>query len=282
MMKFYIGTGGVPVGSPERSTIGGVKYIAELGLNAMEIEFVRGVKMSVGMAKEVGEVASKLNVKLSVHAPYYVNLCSPDKSKVEASKKRILESVERAYYMNASPVVFHPGYYGKLSKEECFELVKQACLEMVDEIKSNGWEKVILGLETTGKIAQFGTLDENLRIMKEVKGATVVVDWAHIYARNSGRINFKEILDILERFKIRHLHTHFSGMEFSPVGVTGKGNERRHLNLTEGAKPDYKPLVDELPNRKFESITFISESPNLEGDALWLKARLEKAFKIYQ
>lgn len=274
-MKIYIGTGGVPISSSERSTISGIKQIAKLGLNAMEVEFVRGVKMSINMAREVGEVAKKFDVKLSVHAPYFVNLCSSDEKKVNDSKRRILESIERAYHMGANIVVFHPGFYGKLGEEEAYERVKLRCEELVDTMLDNGWDNVLLGLETTGKVSQFGTLDENIRIAKEVKGCVPVVDWAHIFARNAGRINFKEILDRVSVLRLQNLHTHFSGMEFSSIGLTGRGNERRHLNLVEGARPDYEPLVKEIVKRKL-NITLISESPNLERDALFIKKLFEK------
>jgi endonuclease IV len=69
-------------------------------------------------------------------------------------------------------------------------------------------------------------------------------------------------------------------MEFSPVKMTGKGNEKRHLNIKDGALPDYKPLVEEILKRKID-ITLISESPNLEGDALFLKGMLEKAGYVF-
>jgi len=275
-LRIWIGTAGVPISSKERSTSGGIKRVSELGLNAFECEFVRGVKMSKEMAEEVGKLASQLKVKLSVHAPYFVNLCSLEKEKLEASKKRILDTVERAHSMHAYTIVFHPGYYGKLTEREAFQKVKEACEDIMDKMRDQGFDDVELGLETTGKVSQFGTLDEIIEICKEVRGCSIVVDFAHIYARQAGRIDFSYIFDKLSTLRLKHLHSHFSGMEFSPVKLTGKGNERRHLNLTDGAKPDYKPLVKEVLKRKID-ITLICESPNLEGDALFLKSMFEKA-----
>lgn len=268
----WIGTAGIPVSSEDRTTFGGLKKIKELGLNALELEFVRKVYLNNETAKEVGKLAEELGIKLSVHCPYFINLCTEEKEKLEASKKRILDSVERAYFMNSDVVVFHPGYYGKFSEEEAYQKVKEACEDLVEIVKKKGWENVRLGLETTGKLSQFGTLEENIRLSKEVKGCCVVVDFAHIYARNGGKVDFKEILDKISFLKIKHLHTHFSGIEFYPSKEGG--NEKRHLNLNEGAKPDYKPLAKELKRVKFD-ITLISESPNLEGDALFLKKILK-------
>jgi len=48
------GVAGVPHSSKGRSTLDGVKAIKELGLDAMEVQFVRGVKMKENKAKEVG------------------------------------------------------------------------------------------------------------------------------------------------------------------------------------------------------------------------------------
>ncbi|MDI6825703.1 MAG: TIM barrel protein [Candidatus Aenigmarchaeota archaeon] len=274
-MKIWIGTAGVPESSKDRSTLGGLKTVSALKLNSMEIEFVRGVKMSNEIAKEVGKLADDLKIRLSIHAPYFINLCSLEKDKLEASKQRILDSAERAHFMHADIIVFHPAYYGKLSEKEAFQKVKEACEDLLDRMKDRGFSDVRLGLETTGKVSQFGTLDEIIEICKEVKGCTPVIDFAHLYARAAGRIDFSEIFDKILVIKLKHLHTHFSGMEFSPVRMTGMGNERRHLNLKDGAPPDYKPLVKEILNRKVD-ITLISESPNLEGDALFLKGVFEK------
>lgn len=269
----YLGPAGVPTVSKDKSTLGGIKTVSELKLNAMEIEFVRGVKMSNELAKQAGKLAKELGVRLSVHAPYFVNLSSLEKEKVEASKKRILDSMEKASLMNADVVCVHAGYYGKLSEEETYQKIKEACEDIVEKAKSKGWE-TILALETTGKVSQFGTIDEIVNICKEVKGCGIVVDVAHIFARQAGRINYVEIFDKLKPLKLKHYNFHFSGIKFSPVGVTGKGNERFHLPIKVNSPP-LEPLVKEILKRKINA-TLISESPVLEKDALVLKHMFEK------
>ncbi len=47
MDRLLFGTGGTPLSAAARSTVDGIKRIAELGLGCMEIEFVRGGKMNV-------------------------------------------------------------------------------------------------------------------------------------------------------------------------------------------------------------------------------------------
>ncbi|MBL7170307.1 MAG: TIM barrel protein [Candidatus Aenigmarchaeota archaeon] len=266
-MAVWIGTGGTPISSKERSTLSGLERIHELGLNCMEVEFVRGVHMKPELAEQVGELAKKLKIRLSVHAPYYINLASTDKEKIEASKKRIIDSCERGHSMGAKIVVFHPAYYGKLSPEECYQRVKRECEEMVDKLNGKGINDILLGLETMGKISQFGTVDECVRIAKEIKGCGVCVDWAHIYARNQGKIDFGEVIDKVLTLKNKHIHSHFSGINYGPKG------ERNHLAL-DSNQPKYDELVKEINSRGLD-ITLISESPALEEDALKLKKAIE-------
>jgi len=263
----WLGPAGIPAVAKGRSSIEGVKTVSELGLNAMEIEFVRGVKMSNEMAKEVGDVAKELNIRLSIHAPYFINLSSSEKIKIRQSKKRILDSVERAHLMHADIVVFHPGYYGKLSPKETYDMVRDACGDIIESMKSKKIKDVRLGLETTGKHSQFGTLDEIIKIHKELKTCVPVVDFAHMFARRRGKIDYGEILDRLEGLKLKHYHTHFSNIEFTDKG------ERWHLVLDK--KPPFEPLAKEILKRKL-NIIIISESPILEQDSLKMKKIFEK------
>ncbi|RLJ07405.1 MAG: endonuclease IV [Candidatus Aenigmatarchaeota archaeon] len=267
-----LGPAGVPISSEDRSTLAGIRKVAELGLQAMEVEFVRRVYMDRKAAEEAGKLAEELGIELSVHAPYFINLCSDDKQKVAASKKRILDSCLRAWEMGAKIVVFHPGFYGKLSPEMAFQRVKRACEEMREWLDKKGIE-VLLGPETMGRQSQFGTLEEIIRLCKAVKGCRPTVDFAHIYARQGGKIDFGQVFERLKVLKLKHYHCHFTCVEYSPAGV-GRGNERYHLTLDK-LKPDFRPLVKEILKRKLD-ITLISESPILEKDALKLKQIFEE------
>lgn len=133
----YLGPAGIPTVSRERTTIGGIKCVAELKLTAFEVEFVRHIGMSNEMAEEAGRVAKELGVHLSVHCPYFVNLCSQESAKLEASKRRILDSTERAFHMGADVAVFHPGFYGLLAHDTAFKAVEDACRNMLDRMRVN-------------------------------------------------------------------------------------------------------------------------------------------------
>ena len=244
--------------------IGGVKEAPKVleeynkqGIKAAEIPFTYQVWISNSQAKEIGKIAKKFDVKLSIHAPYFINLNSEDNKKIEASKKRVLDSCERAHYLNAELVVFHPGYYGKSSKEETYKNIKKEILEMQEIVKKNKWE-VKLAPETTGKVNVFGSLDEILKLSKETN-CSYCIDFAHLKARNNGKISYKEIVKRLPK----KFHVHFSGIEF-----TSKG-ERNHILTKES---EIKELLKALNCR---DVTIINESPNPLGDSLKTKKILE-------
>lgn len=271
MVKIYLGPAGVPLSSKKRSTIDGIRTVKELGLNAMEVEFVQGVKMKPEAAEEAGRVAEELGVRLSVHAPYFINLCSDDKEKVKASKARILDTADRAERMKADAIAIHVAFYGKMSPEECYQQVKSELGEVVDTARSQGIKNVKFGVETMAKETAFGTIDEVISISKEIKGVIPYIDWAHTFARQGGKINYGEIIDRLQKeLNLTHINSHFESLVFR----NGKYVDE-HLPI-DAESPPFRPLAEELLKRENLSITLICESPELERDALKMKKVLEE------
>ena len=71
-----------PAGSSGLGNEEGIKEVSENKLDALEVEFTYGVKMSLEKAKSIGELAKSLKINLSIHAPYYINLASKEKEKI--------------------------------------------------------------------------------------------------------------------------------------------------------------------------------------------------------
>mgnify|MGYP001770702670 CR=1 FL=1 len=273
MAKVYVGPAGVPIGlKGKRSTLDGIKYVKDIGLNAMEVEFVRGVRMSVADAENAGKLAKEIGVRLSVHAPYFINLCSDKSDTVEASIKRLMESLERGEAMGATVVVFHPAYYGKLGPEGCYNAVKEGVLRIIDWMRENGIKNVKLGLEVMARRSQFGGLEETFKLVKEVNHPQVVavVDWGHVYARNGGSIDYRAVLSMWrEYFSNQPMHTHFTAVKYRN-GEWVDEHEPIDTN-----NPPFEPLAQELAKEDLE-VTLICESPLLEQDALKMKDMLLK------
>jgi len=250
------GTGG--------NSLEGIQTTHNAGLNATEIEFTHGVYMSDELAKKCGELAKKLDVRLSVHAPYFINLASEDKKKIEASKKRILDSCERGHFLGAKYVVVHAGYYGKRSREECYQLIKKAIIDIKNEIKKRKLD-IEIAPEVMGKHSQFGDLDELLRMKKET-GCHLCIDFAHLRSRNNGKVDYETVFEKLRKAGIKSIHAHFSGIEFNEKG------ERKHLMSNE---PDIKELLEWIKKSKIDA-TIINESPEPLKDSIKSKHILDK------
>jgi len=244
-----------PAGSEGRGNLEGIHKVARMQLDCMEVEFTYGVRMSLQDACEVGALAKEKGIVLSVHAPYYINLASDEKEKILASQQRILDSCQRAHAMGAQNVVFHAGFYQKKTAEQTYALIKKAVLEIQGRIKKNKW-KVHLCPEVTGKPSQFGSVEELLALKKET-GCGICVDFAHLYARCQGKVDYSKIFKKLPK----KFHAHFSGIAYGPRG------ERQHLKTT---RRFFEPLAEQLIKRNVD-VTLINESPQPYKDPAMMK-----------
>ncbi|OGD13163.1 MAG: hypothetical protein A2V76_08920 [Candidatus Aminicenantes bacterium RBG_16_63_14] len=269
----HFGTAGVPLSSADDSSLAAIERIKALGLDCLEIEFVKGVKMGFDTARKVREKAAALGVRLSVHAPYFINLNSEDPGKRLQSQERLLNTARVGAACGAASVVFHAAFYGKDSAEKTYEAVKRE-LGAVQSIVRTERLAVTLRVETMGKRSQFGSLDEVLTLCRDVAGLQPCLDFSHLYARE-GRINsytdFHRVLSKVARKlgprALRNVHIHIAGIHYGDKG------EIKHLNLEE-TDFRYDEWLQALRDLGVEGMV-ICESPNLEEDALMLK-------KLYQ
>ncbi|MAG78889.1 endonuclease IV [Candidatus Pacearchaeota archaeon] len=245
---------------PTKEAISNLEKYHNLGLKACEIAFTYGVYIkNKEDAIKIGKAAKKFNIQLSIHAPYWINLNSTDKDKIEKSKQRILRCCEVGTYLGAKRIVFHPGYYGKMDKDETYENIKREIIDIQKIIKQKKYTP-LLAPETTGKVNVFGSIDEIKKLAKDTK-TSFCIDFAHILARYKN-YNFKEVLKKFKNYK--KIHIHFSGIEYGEKG-------EKHHKLTPNI--DIEKLISNLP--KDIDITVINESPDTIGDSI-------KSIEIYR
>lgn len=264
------GTAGTPRGSLKGTSVSGIERIRDVGLGCMELEFVRGVKMGEKSAKSVHEKADTMNVALSVHAPYYINLNSADNEKLDASIGRIYAASRIGSLCGARSIVFHPAYYQEDTSERVHEKVSSVLKAITARLNEEGIDAV-LRPETTGKPTQFGSLTETLRLASEIEGVLPCVDFAHLHARSNGAENsYEEFCKVLATVEeslgkeaLSDMHMHVSGIEY------GEKGERNHLNL-EDSDLRYAELLRALKDFRVKGL-MICESPDNEGDALLLQ-----------
>ena len=112
-----------PAGSDGLGYAKALSKAARMGLDCMEVAFTYGVRMEADEAEAVGAAARARGIRLSVHAPYYINLAADDRTKLTASKERILASCRMAALMGARNVVFHAGFYQGHPAEKTFDRI---------------------------------------------------------------------------------------------------------------------------------------------------------------
>jgi deoxyribonuclease-4 len=268
--RLYFGPAGIPTTVKRGGLLEGVAEVKRLGLDAMEIEFVRKIFLGEREAEEVRKLSSELGVVLTVHAPYYINLNSGEEEKVRASISRVLESARVGFKAGAWSVCFHAGYYGDSDPVQVHSLMKERIAGIVRTLRDEGVE-IWIRPETTGKPSQYGSLEELLELSSELEMVMPVVDFAHLHARGGGAFrryeDFATVLELVEKYLgregLENMHIHVSGIEYTDKG------EVRHLNLAE-ADLEYKLFVKALREFNVGGV-LISESPNLEADAMLLR-----------
>ncbi|MFH1248609.1 MAG: TIM barrel protein [archaeon] len=275
-LKLRLGTAGLPLACKGKTLAEGIGYTSSIGLNAFEVEFGRGVRGEKEEWKKARIAAQKNDILLSCHAPYWINCCSPIKEKRELSCRNLLETAKAAEILGAYIIVFHPGYFQK----QTYESALGNCLRVLNEVEEKMKKQKLncfLGAETTGKPSAFGSLQDNIKLSKEIKNLRPVIDFAHLHARTNGGIkteqDYQEIFNSIEselgKEYLNPLHCHFTEIQYSIKG------EIRHLPLGSNNSPDMNMLARVISNNKY-NLTMISESPLIEKDALKMKGFIKK------
>ena len=247
----------------------GLKHARNLGISAMEIEWVQQVPKSPDRMKEIRKTAKEFDMYLTIHAPYFINLNAKEKAKLEASKKRILDALSMAELCGAHSVCVHPAFYLGMDPSVVYKNVRKATSEIMKK-KEKYFPHVNLAYETMGKPTQFGSLEEVLKLSKEF-AIYPTVDPAHMHARTNGGWNSKKewdkMFDLYEKYlgkkSLKSVHMHFSGIEYTEKG------ERKHLPLKQ-SDAKWKDFLRVLKERKVEG-TVVCESPLLEKDTLLMQ-----------
>lgn len=270
MIRF--GTVGSPQSTPGSGTPAAIEQIRRLGMDHLEIAWVRSVRVSDETCAEIKATAEEHNVTLSIHAPYYINLNSQTDELMVKSDERLLTAARKGFLAGARDIVFHPGSYHNQPSDQVYERMREKLLELRGILDDEGVD-VILRPETMGKPAVFGALDEVLKLSAAIPGVMPCIDFAHLHARE-GKMNtydefrsiFEDVGEALGCEGLDNLHGHMSGIEYGPRG------ERNHLPLNE-ADLQYRDLLQALVDYDVRgSIAVEAPEPFHDADALTLQA----------
>ncbi len=240
-----------------------MRKVKAAGLTALEVQFVRNVLYNPIKAGEARSEAKEGGVLLSVHAPYYINLNSSSPETRTKSEDWILRALRGAEAFGAWVVVVHAATYGDDEKSSTKNVIDS--LMRVRDAADSESLKAVIGLETMGKKAAWGTVPEILEVMDQVPGVLPVVDFAHLQARGPPLSEERLHLLLGSLSQVARLHCHLSGIEFTAAG------ERKHLRLGEGL--DHRMVLDVLRESGREA-TVICESTSPMEDAQIIRGYL--------
>jgi deoxyribonuclease IV len=279
-LQFLFGTVGSPISTPKKpgGSLGAIEQIHSLGLHALELGWVQSVRVTESTCFAIKEAAEKNQVKVSVHAPYFINL-NADEVEWPKSRKRLMDAAFYGNLAGATDIIFHPGSLFARPPEEVLPIAVKRLAECANELRETG-NKVILRPETMGKTAMLGSLSDTLVMSREIPGVIPCLDFAHLHAAaGDGSVNSKqEFLNILIIYRnflgpdaLQHLHIHLSGIEYGPKG------EKNHLPIKE-SDLRLAELFDALRELQCGG-RILCESPVLEEDAIYMRDLWESAGK---
>lgn len=268
--RLLFGTAGVPNSTVRKNNpVDGVKEIHRLGLDCMQLEFAHGVRMKDEVSSSLRKISYELNVPLTSHGPYYINLNAREQDKIDSSVERIIQTAKISDLCGAESMTFHAAFYMKDSPFDVFDLVEKS-MNVIEERLSKLDIEIELRPELTGKTSQFGSLEELISLTKSVNTCHPCMDFSHLYAR-TGLYNSEEEFDeVLVRLKeelgknaLKNMHLHISGISSNSKG------DLKHLNLSDSSF-NWKALLTSLKKADCRGY-IICNSPNLEKDALMMK-----------
>lgn len=257
------------------------KWVKERGLNAFEYSFGHGYQMKSDLAEEAGKLFKEYDIKVSIHAPYYINFAKPDPVMYEKSVGYIKTGIKflRAFEY-ADHLVFHSGSCGKMDRGEAIQLVTNRFLETFEILENEGaLDGLYICPEAMGKPLQIGTYKEVIDLCMTNSHLVPTFDFGHINALTHGSLKGKEdyrkIFDYcIEKLgfeRTSNCHIHFSKVEY------GEKGEIRHLTFEDNTfGPDYEPMLETILDLGLEPRIICESRGTQPRDALVMKKYYEK------
>lgn len=157
-------------------------------------------------------IAKKLNIELSLHLSNLTDL--PDEN------LRLFSTV--ASVMDCRILTIHPTFYARMPQGQALRLVVYKINEIVNELRV----KANIGIETTGRLGELGSIEDVIDICKRTKNTEPVINWAHVHARGAGCLKSQDdFKNVIEQVKqgvgqqwLRDAYFFFSGVKYGPSG----------------------------------------------------------------
>ncbi|MCL4451120.1 MAG: endonuclease IV, partial [Candidatus Thermoplasmatota archaeon] len=158
--------------------------------------------------KEGGDLAKELDVTLSLHAPYYMDLLNGG-DMAERSANHLRWSLIIARGMDARRVVTHTGFYAQSKKESLDNAVKFYSQFSKEFSHDKGFP--FIGVEASGKEEIFGSVSDLTGLAKKVPGIEPILNFAHVHSLQGGSLievrDFESVIETFSKYKKDDLYT---------------------------------------------------------------------------
>lgn len=258
-----------------KHTYEAAKWCAEKGIDVFEYSFGKGVRMTESTARQIGNFFRLYNVDLSVHAPYYINFANPESDKTNSSINYVFQSLTKLNEFNwGERVILHPATQGKLMRNEAVELTYKNLSLLAENVVQQGFSDKKICLETMGKLAQIGTVEEIINFCKIAPFYFPCIDFGHINARTMGGLKSSDdyrriidfMLDNLPFEKVNRMHIHFSKIMYGSAG------EIKHLTFSDNIfGPEFFPLALVIKEYNLEPVIICESDGTQAEDAIFMK-----------
>ena len=259
------------------------KWLKELGLDCYEYQCGRGVNMGEDTARAIGEAAREQGIRMSLHAPYYINLSGDSDERMEKNCEYIVKSARACHWLGGDRIVVHCGGLSGMERQVALEHTLLNLREALKALENEGLDHVRMCIETMGKVNVLGDQEEVCTICQMDERLLPCIDFGHLNARTMGGMcreeDFAALLDLLEnrlgQERAKHFHAHFSKIQY------GKGGEIKHLTFADTEYgPEFAPLARLLARREL-SPRIICESAGTQAeDAVLMKKMYEASLRL--
>jgi deoxyribonuclease-4 len=224
------GISSMPVASTTDRVLNVLRELYKIGMRAFVLpkELFADIVTSADLYKgfygdllKIKDTAQKFNIELALHYPELPE--NPDEvMKVFCTICNVMDC--RAF-------IITPDIYKNMPQEQSLRLA----VYKINEIMTGLRMPVKMGIETTGKVGQVGSLEQVVDVVKRTQGTEVVLNWAHIHARGAGALrsedDFRRVLSLVNsqvgRSWVENAYFIFSGVSYGPSG------EIRHIPLAQ-------------------------------------------------
>jgi deoxyribonuclease-4 len=213
--------------------------------------------------RDGGELARELDVRLSIHAPYYMELLNQGEMG-ERSYNHLKWALIIGKAIQAKRVITHTGFYAEPKKDS----LKIASRVYTDLSKSYSTESgyPVIGVETSGKSEIFGSVADVIALAKKVKEIEPILNFPHVHSLNGGSLievkDFDAVISEFLKFAKGDLYTEFAGVDYTDH------TEKKLMAIKHGDLK-FETLAESL-SALDDDVTVISSSPLLEHDSQYM------------